>query len=144
MLFTQPYCSGWGDELQWNGGMFVLAQPAVQTFHCSNFPKWALHIHLYIMLDSGHSTFRRLKQKTTPDKIGFSNMLDLPPLSTGRIPIYLGGSGEQFSCLGSFRICLHWRQPQYICANKYPPTNMSYKFPLKSIENTFKPFGISR
>ena len=38
------------------------------------------------------------------------------PLSTGRFPIYL--AGEQFGCLGSFRICLHW-QLGYILANKY-------------------------
>ena len=108
----------------------VCVNRSFQTFHCSNFPKWALHIHLYIMLDSGHSTFKCLKQKTRADKIGFSNMLDLPPLSTGRIPIYLGGSGEQFSCLVSFRICLHWRQPQYIFPDKYPPTNIYYKYPI--------------
>ena len=71
-------------------------------------------------------------------------MLDLPPLSTGRFPIYLGGG--QFTCLVSFRICLHW-QPQYICPNKYPPTFqicvkvLQIYDPLKPLLNLFTPLG---
>ena len=46
------------------------------------------------MVDTEHS-----------QKSSFWNMLHGPRLSTGRFPIYL--EGEQFGCLGSFRICLH-------------------------------------
>ena len=39
------------------------------------------------------------------------------PLSTGRFPIYL--AGEQFGCLGSFRICLHWQLGYILARNTH-------------------------
>ena len=112
----------------------LLCRPTVQTFHCSNFPKWALHIHLYLSPPRWTLNIYILQIRWYLD---FKTCWIFPPLSCGRFPIYL--AGEQFTCLGSFRICLHWK-PQYICPNKYPPKSDTNMYIIWSFENTFQTF----